>query len=248
MRAELPWRVGELARRTGITVRTLHHYDEIGLLRPARRTAAGHRLYGREDVARLQLIRSLRLLGLSLDEIRDCLERRGVSLRQVLELQLEEVERQIELEVDLRDRLRGLVRHLAARRTPSAAALVETLETMTKMESHFTKEQRETLKRRRAALGEEHIRAVEAEWPELIRKVRAEMERGTDPADARVQALVRRWTELVAEFTGGDPGVARGVASVYQQEGPALRRQQGDAVPSPELFAYVQKAQTAGKT
>lgn len=50
-------KVGELARRTGLSVRTLHHYDEIGLLSPARRTATGHRLYGRDEIRRLQQIR-----------------------------------------------------------------------------------------------------------------------------------------------------------------------------------------------
>jgi len=245
MTRERTWRVGELARATGLTVRTLHHYDEIGLLHPSRRTAAGYRLYGEEDVARLQRVRSLRLLGLSLDEIRDALGRRGTSLRHVLELQLAELERRIELEIDLRDRLRGLVRHLAARRTAAAADLVEIMETMTKMERHYTEEQQQFLKNRAAELGPERIHAVEAEWPELLAKVRAEMERGTDPADPKVQALARRWRELVEMFTGGNPGVAASLKQVYREEGPALQRQHGDAVPTPELMAYITKAGTA---
>jgi len=68
-------KVGELARRTGLTVRALHHYDEIGLLRPSLRTEAGHRLYSEGDVARLQRVLSLRQLGFSLEEVRDCLDR-----------------------------------------------------------------------------------------------------------------------------------------------------------------------------
>ncbi len=247
MTRERTWRVGELARATGLTVRTLHHYDEIGLLRPSRRSAAGYRLYGDDDVARLQRVRSLRLLGLSLDEIRDALGRRGASLQNVLELQLAELERRIELEIDLRDRLRGLVRHLAARRTPAAADLLEALETMSKIESHYTAEQQQFLKRRAAELGPERIAAAEAEWPELIRMVRTEMERGTHPSDPKVQALARRWQELVAEFTGGDPGVARSLKQVYREEGPALQRQHGDAVPTPELMAYIARAGAARK-
>ena len=58
------WKVGELAERTGLSVRTLHYYDEIGLLSPSRRTAAGHRLYTAGDVVRLQQIRSLKQPGL----------------------------------------------------------------------------------------------------------------------------------------------------------------------------------------
>ena len=56
-------KVGDLARRTGLTVRTLHHYDEIGLLKPSLHTESGHRLYTGRDVARLQQVLSLRQLG-----------------------------------------------------------------------------------------------------------------------------------------------------------------------------------------
>jgi DNA-binding transcriptional MerR regulator len=61
--------VGELARLTGITVRALHHYDEIGLVIPSERTAAGYRMYGDADVLRLQQVLLFRELGLPLGEI-----------------------------------------------------------------------------------------------------------------------------------------------------------------------------------
>lgn len=61
--------VGRLARAAGVTVRTLHHYDEIGLLRPSQRTPAGYRSYAPADVARLQRVLGYRALGLGLDEI-----------------------------------------------------------------------------------------------------------------------------------------------------------------------------------
>ena len=64
-------KVGELAQRTGLTVRTLHHYDAIGLLRPSLHTEAGYRLYTARDIVRLQQVLSLRQLGFSLDEIRE---------------------------------------------------------------------------------------------------------------------------------------------------------------------------------
>ena len=72
-------KVGELARRTGLTVRTLHHYDDIGLLRPSGRSGSlhgsGHRLYTAADVARLHQIVCLKQLGFSLDRIREYLTR-----------------------------------------------------------------------------------------------------------------------------------------------------------------------------
>jgi|SRR5580704_2279181 DNA-binding transcriptional MerR regulator len=68
------WKVGELARATGLTVRALHYYEEIGLLRPSRRSSAGHRLYDAADVARLYRISLLRRLGFPLDQITSVIE------------------------------------------------------------------------------------------------------------------------------------------------------------------------------
>lgn len=63
------WRIGELARETGLTVRTLHHYDQLGLLSPLSRTEGGHRCYSSGDVQRLHRIVALRSLGISLQQI-----------------------------------------------------------------------------------------------------------------------------------------------------------------------------------
>src|SRR4051794_19754027 len=65
--------IGEAARLTGLTVRTLHHYDEIGLVRPAARSDAGYRLYSLADLERLQEVLGWRALGFSLEAIRELL-------------------------------------------------------------------------------------------------------------------------------------------------------------------------------
>ncbi len=66
--------VSELASMAGVSVRTLHHYDRIGLLRPASRTDAGYRRYGEEEALRLQQILFFKELDLSLEEIREILD------------------------------------------------------------------------------------------------------------------------------------------------------------------------------
>jgi MerR family transcriptional regulator, thiopeptide resistance regulator len=63
------WSVGEVARLASVTVRTLHHYDELGLLVPSGRTASGHRRYEEADLERLQRVRFYRELGFGLDEV-----------------------------------------------------------------------------------------------------------------------------------------------------------------------------------
>src|SRR5437868_3222625 len=98
-------KVGELARRTGLTVRTLHHYDEIGLLKPALHTESGHRLYTAEDLARLQRIKSLRQLGFSLEQVRDWLDRPEFVPLRVLEMHIVRLREQIALQQQLCARL-----------------------------------------------------------------------------------------------------------------------------------------------
>src|SRR5438552_684371 len=67
------YRIQEFARRTGVTVRALHHYDRVGLLKP-RRTRAGYRVYGDSDLPQLHRILVLKFLGLSLTEIAEALK------------------------------------------------------------------------------------------------------------------------------------------------------------------------------
>jgi DNA-binding transcriptional MerR regulator len=234
-------KVGELARRTGLTVRTLHHYDELGLLSPAQRSGAGHRLYDEGDVARLQRIISLRQLGFGLDEIRACLEDPGFSAVRVLEMHIVRLRKQIEAERALCARLERLAQRLSASERVSADELIQTIGAMNMFEKYYTPEQLEELRQRGEKLGAERIREVESEWPELIAAVRAEMEAGTDPGDARVRALAARWQALVAEFTGNNPAIEESLRTMYRQE-PSVRERMGI---DPGIFEYVRKATAA---
>src|SRR6478736_3749690 len=134
-------RVGELARRTGLTVRTLHHYDAIGLLRPSLHTAAGYRLYTAADVARLQQILSLRQLGFSLEEVRDCLDRPGFAPLEVIRLHAARLREQIELQRKLCERLEALAEHFRTAGEVSADAFLYTIEMMTMLDKYYTPEQ-----------------------------------------------------------------------------------------------------------
>lgn len=237
--------VGELARRTGLTVRTLHHWDTVGLLSPARRSDAGYRLYDAGDVARLQQIVSLRQLGWALDEIRACLERPGATLASTVDAHLRALDERMEAERRLRDRLTVIAERLRGAGAPSVEEITRTIEEVVMLEKHFTPEQMERIRERGREVGEARIREVEAEWPRLIAEVRAEMERGTDPADERLRPLARRWRALVDEFTGGDAEIERGVRSVWREDHAALAERHGDAVPTPELMEYAGRAMAA---
>lgn len=238
------WKVGELARRTGITVRTLHHYDEIGLLAPSARSGSGYRLYTERDIVRLQQILSLRQLGFSLDEVGEYLDAPECTPLHVVELHLARVRETIEAQERLGARLEALAAHLRSAEPVSAEEFIQTMETITMFERHYTPEQLSALEARRQSLGEARIREVEAEWPRLIAEVQAEMENGTDPADPRVQRLGARWMGLVQEFTGGDPEIGKALDTMYRQEPEVAGMDTG---PMREMGAYIARAVAAGK-
>jgi len=214
----MSWKVGELAKATGMSIRTLHYYDEIGLLSPSYRTPAGHRLYGTKDVVRLQQIASLRQLGFSLDEIRDCLNSADFSPQHVLGLHISRLKEQVAAEQKLCARLEAIAVSLGAGREVSVEELFQTIEEISHMEKYYTPEQIKEIKERGAELGPEGLRRAEADWQQLMEEVRAEMTKGTDPATERVQQLARRWTELGQAFTGGDPEMAKAVSRMWQEE------------------------------
>src|SRR3954453_17294253 len=128
-------RVGELAAATGLTVRTLHYYEEIGLLVASGRTDAGHRLYSDADVERLYRISLLRRLGLPLGEIGRALDDPAWSLRAAMATHLGELDRRLAASARLRARLAQLVGAIDDSVGPLGDDLVAVLEEMTMLDA-----------------------------------------------------------------------------------------------------------------
>jgi MerR family transcriptional regulator, thiopeptide resistance regulator len=213
------WKVGDLAKETRVSVRTLHYYDEIGLLSPSHRSEAGYRLYGENDIIRLQQIVSLRQIGFSLEQIRKCLEQNQFSPHQVVQLHLSQLKEQMALQQQLHGRLEAIATRLQSTETISIQEFIQLIEVTTMIEKYYSPEQQEYLKARRETVGDERIRQVEVEWSQLMEQVRIEMEKGSDPAGESAQILARRWKSLIEEFTGGDAGITQSLNTLYQQEG-----------------------------
>jgi DNA-binding transcriptional MerR regulator len=244
-------KVGELARRTGLTVRTLHHYDAICLLKPSLHTEAGYRLYTAGDVARLQQVLSLRQLGFSLDEIRECLDRPDFSPLEVIGLHIGRLREQIEAQRKLCERLETLAVHLRAAGEVSADEFLHTIEEITMLETmaekYFTPEQLQAIKKGREQLGQECLERMQEEWAELIALIRTEMEKGTDPADTKMQELAQRWQDLLNRSTGGDPGIQQAMKRVWEEQGDNLAAQFGSKYDSRPIWGYITRAIAAGE-
>jgi DNA-binding transcriptional MerR regulator len=240
------WRIGEVASTTGVTVRTLHHYDSLGLLRPSERSPAGHRLYGRRELERLYVIVALRDLGMSLEDIREYLDReeRGhrEQLRDVVTRHLGLIEKQLELQAVRRERLRIVLRTLESSQDPSVSDIRVILEVTAMHQKYYTPEQLEELEKRRLELGDEGMARAQQEWQELIESVKAEKAKGTPPDDPRMKELAGRWAGLIEAFTGGDRGIRDSLQNMYESEG-VDRASQG--MIDPELMSYVDAAMRA---
>ena len=143
----LPLKVGALARHTGLSVRTLHHYDEIGLLVPSGRTPSGHRLYTYGDVQRLQQIQSLRATGFPLEEIRRLLDGGAFSAQRVIQLHLDRLQAQLAQTQRLAERLQHLARHLQTATRPAHGTVSHHRGTIM-MEKYFTPEQLQEIQAR----------------------------------------------------------------------------------------------------
>jgi MerR family transcriptional regulator, thiopeptide resistance regulator len=230
--------IGELARAAGLTVRTLHHYDAIGLLVPAQRSASGRRLYSPAEVQRLYRIVALRRLGLSLDEVGEILDR-SPDLASAVRRHLARVDRDLRLVRRLRGTLRSMLALLERGGEPTLDEFIEAIEVMTMTESYYTPEQLERLERRREELGDAGMVQADRDWAELITAVRGERASGTDPADPRMQHLARRWRSLVEQFTGGDEGIRDSLHRMYRDQaaGSASR-----GTVDPEVMAFVGQA------
>jgi DNA-binding transcriptional MerR regulator len=235
------WKVGDVAKRTGVSVRTLHHYHEIGLLTPSFHAPGSHRLYSAADVTRLQQIQSLRQLGFSLGQIRECLDSPGFSPLEVIERHLAHLAEQVEQGQALCRRLEALAAQLRSGEEATVDEFLETIGEISAMEKYYTKEQLKHLEQRRQIVGEDRIKAVEAEWNELFASYREARERGLDPASDEVRALAQKSRDLIAEFTGGDAGIHGSLSNMWAND-PSVKERYG--VES-KLSEYIGRAAAA---
>jgi MerR family transcriptional regulator, thiopeptide resistance regulator len=236
------YKIGQLAKITGLTVRTLHYYEQMGLLAQAERSANGYRTYGQEDVDRLQRISILKNLGFSLEQVKNIINNPSYSLAKILPLQIEQLKLNIRRQEMLLGKLKA-VKYYSQNPSPELAEqFFKIMSQLKNMNADFNQEEWDVVKAQGAKLGDDHIRKVEAEWPELIKKVQKMIANKIDPKDERVGPLAKRWMELVKEFTGGHKGVEQKVGKMYQQNAANLTLGDPNGTNMAECMNYIQKA------
>ena len=224
-------KIGELARLTGLTVRTLHHYDSIGLLSPSARTQAGYRLYQHGDMDRLHRIMALRRFGLSLAEIATSLARSDLPLATIVAKQIAMLDHQLAQASSLRTRLLALQTQLAQGQQPELADWLTTMEQMTMYDKYFTQQELQQLPMLNDA-------QVEQEWQALVARVQALKNSGAPATSLEAQALGTEWMIKLVRDTGAHPGLFERLNAMHVQE-PGMQQKTGiDA----QLMGFVTSA------
>lgn len=212
--------VREFARRSGVTVRTLHHYDSLGLLKPTAHTESGYRLYGEKDLARLQQIVTLKFIGFSLAQIGEILDDEEFDGTELLQLQLkalEEKRRRLDVAIRAIEYAERLAHSGDEMNWEVFTTIIEAITMEDNKElfrKYYTDEQMAEFDRRWVEEADS-IRQTERDWAEAIKE--AENLIGEDPAGEAAQQLAARWMELIGRFTLGDPTVTEGLNKLYTE-------------------------------
>ena len=226
-------KVGELAKRCGLTVRTLHHYDTIGLLTPSARSDSGYRLYNRNDIARLHQIQALRRFGLALADIGTVLANPGSHLAAIVDQQIQMLGQQIAQSTMLRERLSQLQGQLQRGEEPELADWLTTLEMMTMYDKYFSKEEQKNFPLLSTAEN-----TTTAEWAELVKAVDEAMEMNVPPQSPGAQTLAKRWMTMLMRDSKGDPRLLAKLNRMHFNE-PSVQAQSGVTL---DMIAFVQQA------
>ncbi len=234
--------VGDLAKRSGLTVRALHHYEKLGLLIPSGRSEAGYRLYNDRDVQVLHAILAYQQMGLALKEIGPLLGADAPPLAELLARQIGAAE----IELKRQQSLLAMLRRVAKRASAGGAELTGELLTLMAMrrtyERYFSEAEMQQMIAAQNALGEEGLARIKAEWAELVPALRAEMERGSKPGSAAVRKLARRWIAIGKDFPESDEFRRKGREMFAQH--PEMLRRSGFTL---ELFDYLDRVVAAEK-
>jgi DNA-binding transcriptional MerR regulator len=242
------YRVREFAELAGVTVRALHHYDRLGLLKP-RRTDAGYRVYTVKDLETLEQIVALKFVGLTLADIKALLRKSRSEMATALRAQRGILERKKLLlghVVAAIEAAEAALRRGAGPYTEEFRHIIEVIEMQNKTEDW--KQQYDSLVQgkieRLKAMSPEARAAMQKEWTDLLKDVHAALD--DDPAGARAQGLADRWIKLLGAFAPAgvaDSNLVKEFGGAYSPvEWPAgVPKLQGPAA-DPRIWDFMRRA------
>ncbi|OLN24719.1 Transcriptional regulator, MerR family [Desulfovibrio sp. DV] len=231
-------RIGELARRAGVTVRTLHHYDALGLLCPRTRTEGGDRVYGQAEAMRLHAVLALKQFGCSLAEIRRLLDEDGATLPDILARQIAVLKEQADKAAALGEKLSRLRDRLLHNKETALGDWLDTLALMHVWSRYFTEDELARLRRHRSP-GRERRKA----WAGIAAAVAAAMAGQVAPESVEGLAIARRVVSLARTVAGDDPALLGKLRKLVRSEA-GVRQAAGMSEP---MLAWLERALDAAR-
>jgi len=213
------YKVREFADLAGVTVRTLHHYDRIALLKP-KRSDSGYRLYALTDLERLVQITALKFLGIPLREIKVLLGASPLSLSESLRLQhraLKEKRDLITRAIHAIEEAESLVRPDQATEVSALRKIIEVIEMQPEanfMRKYYTEEAWAQKRELREQTPPETLEKYHQTWKKLFLEVEAALDQ--DSAGGTAQSIARRWVLLAEVISAGHPEIKAGAIKAWK--------------------------------
>lgn len=239
--------IKEFATLTGTTVRALHYYDRLGLLKPSGRRPNGYRVYTQADLLRLEQIVALKFLGLSLREIGRILESPALTLPKSLRIQAGILAEEVRRLERAERAVRQVVKHLEAGKKVSLKNIIQVIKEIQMSEDtkknwaerFYTPEEMEEFKKIGKGYTPDQMEAYQKKWAALIEEVKRNL--GADPAGPIGQDLARRWKALFDEAYGGHPHLKKRIGEAYRSGAIPAEYQ----MISPGVWEFISKANAA---
>ncbi len=218
------WLAKAFSKLAHVSVRTIHHYDDIGLLKPSLRSSGNYRLYSEDDLFRLQCITALKSFGFNLQQIKLLLQEHGDVASQLLGQKSCLVQQIASLHhtVGTIDRLVEQAHSDGTIPWPDVVTLLEGYRMSNDLTNSwagrvFSPDQIDQFAKLRKKYTEEQMRAYEQRWNELIERINKALDQGlTDPASAQAQAFADEWATTVDEVYGSTPELKSALFNAYK--------------------------------
>jgi DNA-binding transcriptional MerR regulator len=239
--------IKEFAALTGTTVRTLHHYDQIELLRPSGRRPNGYRVYTQNDLLRLEQIIALKFLGLSLLEIKRILQSPALTVEKSLRVQagiIAEEARRLEGAAQAVRQVMGQLETGKKVNFKKVIAIIQEIQMSEEKKRNwadrfYTPEEMEEFKEIGRGYTPKQMEAYQKKWASLIEEVKSNLD--TDPTSPVGQDLARRWQALFDEAYGAHPNLRKRIGEAYSSGAVPAEYQ----MISPEVWEFIGKASSA---
>lgn len=233
------WSTGQLADLTGLSIRTLRYYDQIGLFSPSLYTEAGHRRYTSEDMQLLLQIIVLKRMHLPLEEIKEIIQTDNENLCDTLEQQISRVKSEIAVQQTLLYQLERTKQEAAQTELVSFQELTSLFELIRlDRADYFTSAQLDKMRKHYLSSSDEALKHGERQFKELLEALKTKQGKGISPQDESVRNLAKKWQKLMDAFSGGNKELIESAEKFYTANPLPALHYGLDGV----LYRYIQEA------